>query len=78
MPRTRLRRQFIRSGLRASSIQIEQFCSIGFALTSPILINAEQRSEEAQEGDERCYSPPSLAQISFACLGSAVISMTFI
>ena len=34
----------------------------------------EQRSDE---GDERCYSPPSQAQLSFACLGSAVTLMTF-
>ena len=36
-----------------------------------------QRSERSEEGDERCYSPPSQAQLSFACLALAVILMTF-
>ena len=36
--------------------------------------DCRQRSDE---GDERCYSPPSWAQLSFACLGSAVTLMTF-
>ena len=37
-------------------------------------LGLKQRSDE---GDERCYSPPSRAQLSFACLGSAVTLMTF-